>query len=329
MHRDIKPGNILRDGEGVVKVADLGLARLNKAEGGAGANTSLTQAGMVVGTAEYMSPEQAIDSGDVDHRADIYSLGCTLHFLLAGRSPYQAGSIMSMLLKHRDAPIPDIHAFRPDIPPELAEVFQRMVAKAPEDRYQTMTEVVRILEQVLSRVHPSDAAPTGHRSSEPAGPACPVGVTMAVDPAVAGTAQHTGLFEPTAPSAMNTERVTGQTVILVEPSRTQAGIIRRYLQQLGIESIHLTGSGKEALELARRARSSIVVSSMHLSDMTGVELARTLLADAGCAGIGFVLATSEADTQAPGAIPNSPRVVLMPKPFDAAALARSIAAVTA
>jgi two-component system chemotaxis response regulator CheY len=121
--------------------------------------------------------------------------------------------------------------------------------------------------------------------------------------------------------------VTDLTVILVEPSRTQAGIIRRYLQQLGAREVHTTGSGHEALELARRERAGVIVSSMHLAEMTGVQLARALLADPGCEGTGFVLATSEADNQEPGAVPDNPRVALMPKPFDLERLARSIAAV--
>jgi serine/threonine-protein kinase len=326
VHRDIKPGNLLRDADGVVKVADLGLARLNAPDGGPGGSTSLTQAGMVVGTADYMSPEQAVDSGEVDHRADIYSLGCTLHFLLTGRPPYQAASIMAILLKHRDAPIPELSASRPDIPPELETIFQRMVAKAPEDRYQTMTVVVKALEQVQSILNPVEARSEG-RAPQSVGPTDLLGKTVAVSSMAA-----TGEFEVSSAAAANPAPpqaggMVGLTVVLVEPSRTQAGIIRRYLQQLGIDTVHMTGSGREALELARRERAGVIISSMHLADMTGVQLVRTLLADPGCARIGFVLATSEADTQEPGAIPHSPRVVLMPKPFDLERLARAIASV--
>src|SRR5262249_10723586 len=96
IHRDVKPANLLLDSSGLVKVADLGLARLSspetdKAEG------SLTQAGGILGTAEFMAPEQAIDSTAVDHRADVYALGCTLFFLLTGRAPYAAHSLMGLL----------------------------------------------------------------------------------------------------------------------------------------------------------------------------------------------------------------------------------------
>src|SRR5262245_47391735 len=90
IHRDIKPANLLRDQGGVVKVADLGLARFSHALGGPAeeAQSALTQAGTIMGTADFMSPEQALGMPDIDHRADIYSLGCTLYFLVVGRPPY-------------------------------------------------------------------------------------------------------------------------------------------------------------------------------------------------------------------------------------------------
>ncbi|QDU21975.1 protein kinase domain-containing protein [Urbifossiella limnaea] len=329
VHRDIKPGNILRDTEGLVKVADLGLARLNEPANPA-ANLSLTQAGTVVGTAEYMPPEQAVDSGEVDHRADVYSLGCTLFFLLTGRAPYQAASIMSMFLKHRDEPVPSVRALRPAVPAELDAVFQRMAAKAPADRYQSMTEVAAALERVRANLSPANVG-TGEWSAMPPASAVPPGKTRVIDRnSPAGSSESTGEFALSPPStatAAPASGVAGRTVVLAEPSRTQAGIIRRYLQQLGAANVHAAESGAEALALAKREGAAVVVSSMHLKDMTGAQLATALLADPSCAGVGFVLATSEADGQAPGAVPTSPRVVVMPKPFDAERLARSVAAV--
>jgi serine/threonine-protein kinase len=328
VHRDIKPANLLRDAQGVVKVADLGLARLNAADGG---STSLTQAGMVVGTAQYMAPEQAVDSGQVDHRADIYSLGCTLYYLLTGSSPYRAMSIMAMLLKHRDDPIPDLCKDRPDVPPELGAAFGRMVAKAPEDRYPTMTEAVRDLEQIQSGIRPVEAL-TGEWSPHPAAPTARLDRTMELGTAGAGPPPDSGRFELSSPAGADAAdsrggRVAGLTVVLVEPSRTQAGIIGRYLAQIGADAVHTTGSGREGVEVAKRERADVLICSMHLSDMTGVELARAVADDPGCDGLGIVVATSEADAEHTARLPSGPRVAVLPKPFDAQRLALSIASV--
>ena len=320
IHRDIKPGNILRDIEGVVKVADLGLARLSALEGSTGA-TSLTQAGTVVGTPEYMAPEQAVDSGTVDQRVDIYSLGCTLYFLLNSRAPYQGTSIMAVLLKHRDAPIPALGEGLTDVPPELEAIFQRMVAKEPEDRYATMADVVRDLEAVRTHIRPAGAAP----AAASLGPAPTTNVsneTVTLSPGAAGS----GGFELSSPTPSNaTPTLTGLKVILVEPSRTQSGIIRRYLQSLNVDVVHVTTSGKEAIQLATAGGVNAILCSMQLGDMTGADLAGYLLTDKACAGIGIVVATSEAEADDAVALPASPRVVMMRKPFDAARLGNALA----
>src|SRR5262249_7530434 len=108
IHRDIKPANLLRDVNGVVKVTDLGLARFRNT----GSLGGITQAGGVVGTVDFMPPEQAVDATRIDHRADIYSLGATLYFLLSGQPPYPERTLMAALLKHRDAPIPSLQEVR-------------------------------------------------------------------------------------------------------------------------------------------------------------------------------------------------------------------------
>src|SRR5262245_180725 len=145
IHRDIKPANLLRDGTGVVKVADLGLARCNDAIEPPAEASALTQTDMIIGTVDFMSPEQTLGLKNLDHRADIYSLGCTLHYLLIGRPPY-VGRLLEILLKHRETPIPSLCATRGDVPATLDQIFQRMVAKRPEDRFDSMAEVVRALE---------------------------------------------------------------------------------------------------------------------------------------------------------------------------------------
>jgi phosphate ABC transporter phosphate-binding protein len=146
IHRDVKPANLMRDTSGLVKVADLGLARI-KSPGVTENESALTQAGGILGTVDYMAPEQALDSTAVDHRADIYSLGCTLFYLLTGRALYSGASLMSLLVQHREAPPPSLLDARPEAPAILNAIFQRMVAKWPEARYPTMTEVVAALEE--------------------------------------------------------------------------------------------------------------------------------------------------------------------------------------
>ena len=134
VHRDIKPSNLLLDRKGTVKILDMGLARITGTEAAMGGPERLTATGQVMGTCDYMAPEQAFDSHNVDLRADIYSLGCTLYRLLTGQPPYARQSLMQILVAHREDPIPSICEARREVSAELDAVFQRMVAKQPRDR---------------------------------------------------------------------------------------------------------------------------------------------------------------------------------------------------
>ena len=141
VHRDVKPGNILLAKSGAVKVTDLGLAR------GEDEELSLTVAHdeKVLGTADYLAPEQALDSHSVDHRADIYGLGCTLYFSLCGHGPFTEGTLTQRLMAHQTAPPPPIETLVGDVPESLAAAIARMLEKKPEDRFQTMDEVAAAL----------------------------------------------------------------------------------------------------------------------------------------------------------------------------------------
>lgn len=143
VHRDIKPGNLLLDRNGVVRILDLGLARFS-AEGD---DHSLTVAHdeKVLGTADYLAPEQALDSHKVDSRADIYSLGCTLYFLLTASPPFTEGTLAQRLMAHQTKSPPPLGEKRPDVPTSLAAIAMKMMAKRPEDRYQSAAEVSEVL----------------------------------------------------------------------------------------------------------------------------------------------------------------------------------------
>jgi serine/threonine protein kinase len=147
IHRDIKPGNLLVDQNGTVKILDMGLA-LMSSDPGMQQGERLTSSNQALGTCDYMAPEQAEDTRQVDHRADIYSLGCTLYQLLTGKAPYIRDSLIKVLLAHRESAIPSLCEARPDVPSELDAMFQKMMAKSPEDRHQTMTEVVAHIEAI-------------------------------------------------------------------------------------------------------------------------------------------------------------------------------------
>jgi serine/threonine-protein kinase len=144
VHRDIKPHNLLVAARGgQVKILDMGLARVDvPAAGAAGA---LTLEGAVMGTPDFLAPEQAIDAHSVDIRADIYSLGCTLYFLLTGQPPFVGGSLAQKLAWHLHAEPQPIEDLRRDVPPALAAVVRKMMAKKPGDRYATPAEVALAL----------------------------------------------------------------------------------------------------------------------------------------------------------------------------------------
>ena len=145
VHRDIKPANLLRDVDGTVKILDLGLVRWLALEQSRQAGLTRTHDEGVLGTVDYLSPEQAVDSHNVDIRSDIYSLGCTLYFLIAGEPPFFKGSLAERLLAHQTQTSIPLTVLRPEIPPSLSQITSRMLAKRPGDRYQVPGEVAAAL----------------------------------------------------------------------------------------------------------------------------------------------------------------------------------------
>ena len=147
VHRDIKPANLLVDAKGTVKVLDMGLARFSRDDE---ASLTIAHEENVLGTADYLAPEQAINSHEVDHRADIYSLGCTLYFMLTAHPPFPEGTLAQRLLAHQTTEPRPLEKSRPDTPAELVAICRRMMAKKLQERYQSAGEVSHALAEWLA-----------------------------------------------------------------------------------------------------------------------------------------------------------------------------------
>jgi serine/threonine protein kinase len=157
VHRDIKPQNLLLTADGrTLKILDMGLARLDQP--GNEDQTTMTQLGVVMGTPDYIAPEQALASHTVDIRADLYSLGCTFYFLLTGQVPFPGLSATEKLIKHQLEEPPPLAQFRSDIPPAVADVVMKLLAKKPVNRYQTPAELAAALDAVFNAGIPTAVA---------------------------------------------------------------------------------------------------------------------------------------------------------------------------
>jgi serine/threonine protein kinase len=151
IHRDIKPSNILLTRKGVVKLADLGLAKFFGSRPGEDRPASLTHTGDFMGTVDYCAPEQAEDAKHADTRSDIYSLGCTLYHCLTGQPPFPRGTSVQKIVSHREHDAQPIHDLNSDVPQSLSDlIHKRMLAKRPEERFQTPTEVANALHRWVS-----------------------------------------------------------------------------------------------------------------------------------------------------------------------------------
>lgn len=175
VHRDVKPANLLLTDEGVIKVADLGLVKIPdlpdvdsvddaSSMSGLQSGTQVTMQGTAVGTPAYMAPEQGIDAAAVDHRADIYSLGCTLFYMLAGRAPFDGTVVSEVLEQHAKQPLPKLVQMNSRVPEALQAIVEKSMAKRAEDRYATLDGMIGDLEAYLGVNAEGKFSPTSEQA---------------------------------------------------------------------------------------------------------------------------------------------------------------------
>jgi WD40 repeat protein/tRNA A-37 threonylcarbamoyl transferase component Bud32 len=232
VHRDIKPKNLLLTYQGkgekrtpLVKILDLGLARIDGVHDEPG-TPRLTRLGKVIGTADYMPPEQARDSHQVDGRADLYSLGCTLYFLLAGKPPFTGDSKIEKIVSHQLEEAPRLERVRPDVPPELAAVVRKLMAKHPDDRCQSAAEVIAALEPFCVAEEPVEEEPiwaTPEAQDIPAALAAttPIIVSVRPRPASRGPSRRVVLLAAAAVGLAGAALVVG-LLALGQPAAEEA-----------------------------------------------------------------------------------------------------------
>jgi serine/threonine-protein kinase len=164
VHRDIKPENILISG-GHALVADFGIARAIENCNNCGPSAGITAVGLPIGTPAYMSPEQAEGRPDVDGRSDVYSLGCVLFEMLAGRPPFTGRNARTVMTQHVTTPPPSLLELRPGVPPAVAEAVERAIAKDPDERFQTVREFGELLQLLAASEVVEQATPPEARAS--------------------------------------------------------------------------------------------------------------------------------------------------------------------
>ena len=230
VHRDIKPSNLFLTTDGTVKILDFGLARFHQSED----TDRLTRTGASMGTPDFMAPEQARDSSSADIRSDIYSLGCTLYYLLAGRVPFPGGTPWWKVARHQSEEPAPVESLRSEVPAELAAVVRKMMAKNPADRHQTPDEVVAALARFRTV-----AAPTVHAVHAPSASDLPTTKPVTPRTAVSSPAGEVGsdshpqaLPEPAYFDFPETPAPVSDSATPTRISRAQPTVINSYRDAL-------------------------------------------------------------------------------------------------
>ncbi|MCY2991393.1 MAG: protein kinase [Planctomycetota bacterium] len=266
IHRDVKPANLLVDGQGVVKILDLGLA-LFKTEDRA--SLTLEHKENVLGTADYLAPEQALDSHRVTPRADIYGLGCTLYFALTGHPIFPDGTLAQRIAMHQSKMPAAITVDRPDCPQELCDICFRMIQKDPNDRYQTAQEVLDALRGWLRQRREQAAAGSSEKRSAAVTPAEPAA-------ARAPPAESAGTGQPRPASGGKQAAVVSPTPGRETPGSSAVDTISdrepgsaKEVQHVPQEKTTPTGASEVAGPQRRKSESSDVGSRSIANDPTG------------------------------------------------------------
>jgi serine/threonine protein kinase len=211
VHRDIKPSNLQVTAEGrTVKVLDMGLARSQAPDSSEGMRPELTQACSIMGTPDFIAPEQIVDPRKVDVRADIYSLGCTFYFMLAGRPPFPDGAWEEKLVAHRKSEPKPIEQLRADVPAGVGAILRKMMAKRPEDRYSAPAAVADALTSfagMSGAVPVPSSSPVGQPGSNQ--PGWTVAANSTIDPPSGQTMQTPTGMPPPGPTVLIAAQQTG------------------------------------------------------------------------------------------------------------------------
>lgn len=299
IHRDIKPANLLRTNQGDIKVTDLGLVRLPEMEESDSIDDA-TAAPLTVGisgTFDYMAPEQAEDTRAVDHRADIYSLGCSLWFLLTGQHLYNERSLVQKVKAHAGKPIPPLSQAVSGVSPALEEWWKKMVAKQAIHRFPDLDTAVAELAHAVPAYFP-DIASLPTPLPRPVQPSPTISVASEAPTVMGGESSH--------PAARG--------VLLVEPSRLQQAVISRQLDELGYKVIHKAAGVAQGIELYMDKKPGVVIASLHLPDGSGMELVSQIRDQENTDDSHFILISSSEDWEATS--DDGPQGILhLAKPF--------------